>query len=604
MSSRHTWSWLLLAAGLFGFIFFYQRHVHKAPAGPVKILPGVKLAEVSSIQVRPSDAGQAQLEIRAERTNDVWRLTEPLPYPAQAASIENLIAALEQLTPAIYISEGEMKAHPQAEQAYGFASPQATIIINQRSGYRAHLLIGARTNPGDQVYLQVVGVEGAYVVDADLLNHIPRSANDWRETSVINLEGVSFDRIAVTNGSSALVKLVLQRDPTSRIWRMAWPLQARADNTRIEDALQKLQNLRVHQFISDDPKADLEPFGLAPPELELSIGQGTNTLTLLQFGKSPTNEAGLVYARRFGQSAVFTVGKDLLGPWRAAMNDFRDPHLFDLPDPVDSIEVIGQDLFSLQRGTNDTWQVLPDNTPADPGLVQDLLGVLTGAQISGFVKDVVNPPDLLGFGLATPVRRFILNTRTVNSSVVASNEVWFGFGTNQVDKVFAKRTDESSVYALSTNDFARFPTERWQLRERKLWHFSEEDVVQVTIEQGGKKRQLVHRQRYAWSPAPGSQGVVDDLRTEDTVRGLVQTSAVVWVAKGDEGRARFGFTDQGLRITLELKNGEKASIEFGGPAPSTNTYARLTSDGQVWIFEFPWMLFRDILSYLSIPAGQ
>ena len=604
MSSRHTWSWLLLAAGLFGFIFFYQRHAHKAPVGLARILPGVKLAEVSSIQVRPSDAGQAQLEIRAERTNDVWRLTEPFPYPALAASIENLIAALEQLTPAIHISESEMKAHPQAEQEYGFASPQASIILNQRAGYRAHLLIGARTNPGDQVYLQVVGVEGAYVVDADLLTHIPRSANDWRETTVVNLEGASFDRIAVTNGATALVKLVLQRDPTNRIWRMAWPLQARADNSRIEDALQKLKNLRVHQFMSDDPKADLEPLGLAPPELELSISQGTNALALLQFGKSPTNDAGQAYARRFGQSSIFTVGKELLAPWRAAMNDFRDPHLLDLSDPVDSMEVIGQDLFSLQRGTNETWQVLPDNTSADSGLVQDLLGVLTGAQIAGFVKDVVNPPDLMGFGLATPVRRFILNTRTVNSSVLASNEVWFGFGTNQHDKVFAKRTDESSVYAINTNDFARLPTERWQLRERKLWHFSEEDIAQVTVLQGGKKRQLVRRERYKWSPAPGTQGVVEGLSTEETVRGLVQASAVAWVAKGDADRARFGFTDQGLRITLELKNGDKASIEFGGEAPSTNAYASLTSDGQVWIFEFPWRLYRDVLSYLSIPAGR
>src|ERR1041384_7377578 len=103
MNARHTWIWLGLAVGLFAFIFFYQRHVHKAPAGPARILPLIKLSQVSSIQVRPSSAGQAQLEIRADHTNNTWRLTEPLPYPAQAASIEDLITTLEQLTPAIYI---------------------------------------------------------------------------------------------------------------------------------------------------------------------------------------------------------------------------------------------------------------------------------------------------------------------------------------------------------------------------------------------------------------------------------------------------------------------------------------------------------------------
>jgi hypothetical protein len=615
MSSRHTWFWLLLAAGLFAFIFFYQRHTHKAPTGPPRILPGVKLSEVTSIQVRPAVAGQAQLEIRAERTNGMWQLTEPpstslrtdtnswLPYPAQTASIENLIAALEQLTPASYITESDLKTHPKADEEFGFTSPQASIVILQGS-YRVHLLVGARTNPGDQVYLQVVGIEGAYVVSADLLKHIPRSANDWRDTTVINLANTSVDRMAVTNSSTALVRLVLQRDPTDRLWRMMWPLQARADNLRIQDSLQKLQNLRVRQFISDDPRAELEPLGLAPPELELAVGQGTNTLALLQFGRSPTNDPSRVYARRSGQYSIFTVDKEPLSCWRAAVNDFRDSHLLDLVEPVDSVEVIGQDIFSLQHETNDTWRVLPDNLPADPGNVQDLFTILTAAPIIGFVKDVVNPPDLVDFGLSSPLRRFVLSPKANNSSMVASNEVCFGLSTNQPDKVFAKRTDESSVYAISTNDFARLPVLGWQMRERKLWHFTEDDIAQVTIRQNGKIRQLVRKERFKWSPAAGTQGVVDELPTEETVRGLVQTSAVVWVARGEPDRARFGLNEKGLQITLELKSGDKVTIEFGTEAPSTNAYASVTLDGQIWILEFPWMLFRDVLSYLSIPPGQ
>jgi hypothetical protein len=616
MSSRHTWFWLLLAAGLFGFIFFYQRHTHKLPAGPVKILPGVRLSEVSSIQVRPGATGQAQLEIRAERTNNIWLLTDPpsptslradtnswLPYPAQAASIESLIAALEQLTPAIYISESELKAHPKADEEFGFTSPQASIVIMQR-GYRVHLLIGARTNPGDQVYLQVVGVEGAYVASADLLKHIPRSANDWRDTTVINLGNSALDRIAVTNSSTALVRLVLQRDSTDRLWRMVWPLQARADNLRIQDSLQKLQNLRVRQFVSDDARTDLEPFGLAPPELELSMGQGTNTLALLQFGRSPTNDPGQIYARRYGQYSIFTVDKEALSSWRAAVNDFRDSHLLDLPQPVDSVEVVGPEMFSLQHQTNDAWRVLPQNLTADSGMVQDLFAVLTGARIIGFVKDVVNPPDLVDFGLASPLRRFIVNSRAVDSSVTASNEVCFGLSTNQSDKVFVKRTDESSVYALSTNDFARLPSAGWQLRDRKLWHFSEEDIARVSIHQAGKTFQVLRNDRYKWSVAPGSQGSLNDLAVEDTVRGLVQASAVVWVARGDQDRARFGINEKGLHITLELKNGQKASIEFGSEAPSNNAYASVILEGEVWILEFPWIVFRDVLSYLSVLPGQ
>jgi hypothetical protein len=79
---------------------------------------------------------------------------------------------------------------------------------------------------------------------------------------------------------------------------------------------------------------------------------------------------------------------------------------------------------------------------------------------------------------------------------------------------------------------------------------------------------------------------------------------VVWVARGDQDRARFGINEKGLHITLELKNGQKASIEFGSEAPSNNAYASVILEGEVWILEFPWIVFRDVLSYLSVLPGQ
>ena len=48
----------------------------------------------------------------------------------------------------------------------------------------------------------------------------------------------------------------------------------------------------------------------------------------------------------------------------------------------------GQDSFSLQQQTNDTWRMLPQNLPADAGLVKDLLTALSGLQIVDFTKDV------------------------------------------------------------------------------------------------------------------------------------------------------------------------------------------------------------------------
>src|SRR6202040_2982836 len=132
--------------------------------GPLKVLPNLKAASVTSVQVRPA----VQWQIRIQRTNGLWQLTEPIRYPAQASSIQDLLTALERLTPATYIARQELKNRPQADEEYGFGGPQATIII-QQGDYFVQVLIGTRTAPGDQVFLQVVGDEGVHVVDAELL---------------------------------------------------------------------------------------------------------------------------------------------------------------------------------------------------------------------------------------------------------------------------------------------------------------------------------------------------------------------------------------------------------------------------------------------------
>jgi len=586
-----------VAVALVVFILVHQRYLQKTGGGPTKVLPNLKAAAVTSVQVRPA----SQLEIRAERTNGTWQLTEPLVYPAQAVSIDKLLAELERLTPAPYITARELRDRPKADEEYGFVAPLASIIIEQ-PGYTSRLRVGAKTAPGDQVFLQVVGVEGVYVVDADFLKYLPRTAESWRDTALINLNGLAFDRLAVTNGTKIFE---LRRDAANKAWRMVYPLQARANNAKAEESLQMLQSIRVVQFVTDDPKAELETFGLQPPELEVDLGQDTNIVARLQFGRSPTNDTRLVYARRLGANTIVAVRKDLLALWYAQVNDFRDPFLVTWSTPAAVIDVRGQDSFSLQQQTNNTWRVLPQDFPADAGLVKDLLSALSGLQIVEFYSDVATPPELPALGLAPPAQQYILRSATTNSPAGPTNAiiVEVDFGTNRGDKVFARRTDEGFVYAVKYADFQRLPMASGEMRERRIWNFSTNDVARVTIQQQGRVRQIVRNGAHEWSLALGSQGVINDLAVEEAVKGLSQLTAVAWVARGDQYRARYGFTDNGQRITLELKNGDQVSVEFSSQASPNSPYAAVTLDGQLWIFQFPTWLYDYAQRYLSVPPS-
>ena len=593
MNPKHTWIWLFVAAGLFAFIFFFERHLQRAAPGPSPLLPGFKASAVSSVRVLP--AGQS--EIRVERTNSAWLMTRPIAAAAAATQIEKLLATLEQLVPATVVSPGELKHRPQAEVEFGFENPLTSLVL-QDGGANPRIQIGAHTAPGDQVFLRVVGREDVFVVDAEFLALLPRGTNDWRDAALIDLRALAFDRITITNATGPME---LQLDPTNGNWRMLRPMQTRADGRRILESLQALQSLRIEQFVADGAPADLEPFGLQRAALDLGFQSGTNPVALLHFGKSPTNAPAQFFARREGFNSIVTVPAESLTNWSKSFSHFRNRHLLAWPAELGEIEVRGREGFVLQRVSSNSWQVASQKFPVDAARAEDFLTTLKEMEIIEFVKDAITDPDLRTYGLTSPVYQVILKS-TAQAGVTNPPLVQLSFGTNVADKVFARRADEDSVYAVKLADFLRLPAAGWQLRARRIWNFNEGELARVTIRQGAKTRGLLRAGTNSWTFAPGSQGVINEFAVEETAHRFGELTATAWSAHGDAAReARFGFGTNSLALSFELKRGEKLDVEFGDVAPSGYPYARVALEGEPWVFECALGLYQLMLTYLAIP---
>jgi hypothetical protein len=595
MNPKNTWLWVIAAAGMFAAIFLYDRFKPKPETGPAKLLPGLDVSAVASVEILPAN----QPAIHADRTNGLWRLTQPVSYPAQSASIENLLAALEQLVPVTRISAQELSSVRDTDKKFGFNPPPTTLILQPGD---QHIQIGNKNGPGDQMFVKIVGVDGVFVVDTDLLRFIPRSTDDWRDAALVDFARFDFDRLVVTNGAKVLA---LQCNPTNQIWRMVFPMDARADGIKVGESLQKLRNLRTTQFV-DVPITELDSFGLQTPELSLEFKRGTNTALFLAVGKSPTNDPGRVYARRNDEKTVVTIARDLLEPWRASYETLRDHHLVSPTGPLSAIEIHARDDFTLLR-TNNAWLITPQNYPGDTALISELLRHLAGLQIApqGFVKDVVVAPDLPALGLAVPSYQIILHATATNTAAGATNIpiARIDFGTNQNDLILARRADEDCVYGVKLEDFQRLPATALQLRERRIWHFLENDVARITIQQAGKTLQFDRKGTNQWSLAPGSQGMINEFALEETVHRLGELAAETWVERGDQNRARYGFKPDGHRISVELKTGETLGVELGGDASLGSPYALVKLGDEPWIFEFPPVLYQFVQLYLTIRPG-
>jgi hypothetical protein len=590
MSSKNTWLWLTVAAALFAFIFLFEHFRPHPPTGPFYLLPELDARTVRVVQIHP--AGQP--EIRVERTNHVWHLVAPVAYLAQGTNVDRLLAALQGLTVAHRIPERDFRRNSKMAADYGVEPPQLSVTLNTDR----QILFGHRTSPGDQVFVRIPGIEGIAIVDSDVLDLFPSNVNAWRDVLLANTRDKPFDKIVVTNTMKSQWSFVLQRDSTNRLWGMTFPLKVRADNEKVDNAVQQLEQLRVHDFVPDDPKPDLESLGLQPPALTVALGQGSNSILVLDFGKELTNSPGLIYARRRDQTTVVTLSTNILSQWNTSYDVFRDRHLLTMLGPIESIRIIGQDDFMLQWQTNNSWRVLPQDFPADENMATRLARTLSELQVADFEHDSVTDPDLPRYGLKTPARRYVISWAP---SVTATNPATIlDFGSSTNGQIFARRQDENSVYGIAPSDYEALPSASWEMRDRQIWNFDVNDVVRLTIQQNGKTREILHATN-GWQLVVSTNWILNDSAIENTMRDLGHLRAFSWIARGADKLPGFGIDVNAYQLTIELKNGEKLSFQLGKETRLGSVYASVMLNGEPWIFEFPPDVLPSLEYSLMIP---
>jgi hypothetical protein len=592
MNSKTTWRLFFAAIALFTFIYFFERRQGVEKAAPAQALVFPKLAPnaVTGLEVQTTN-----LVIKAERTNDTWRLTRPL-YPAQSTPIDSFVTALAALPQYDVISASQVSEQQGKLKDFGLEPPSAVFTVTQGSN-RWTLNLGAFTPLRDQIYATVPGSGEVLVTDASILRAVPASVNDWRSPGLLHLEGRAFDRLQIRAGQSVLE---FERDVTNFVWRIAKPTPARANNPRIIELLQQLNTARVKAFVTDSPTADLERYGLQTPQLELSFLLDTNRVTALEFGASPTNDPASVYVRRLSTTNIVLASKELLDSLGLPYKAFHDPRLLSAdPNQLTMIQVKGSTPFTLARLTNGFWTVAePNPMPVDVELMGRFLTNLFRLPIENFAKDVPTDADLKDFGLAPPRISFAFFSMRTNATGAATNgplmQVDFGTATPEA-LMYARRSDETPVY-LTLDTTYLLPTAAWRLRDRRIYDFSPTNVSAITVSAHGKTNRVT-RTPQGWAGADP----IRNAALEETVFRLGNLQAHDWVDKGTIKWASLGFQPDGIMLEVDLAPGSQTAappIMFGKLAPRDNIYAAtyLPGDAEPTVFIFPADLYKTLLN--------
>lgn len=601
---QRTTQWLVgVAVVLALFIVLFERGTRSSAQRRLeaaRLLPGLDPRELTSLEIRIGTNRPVVLE----RGTNTWFFRAPLLYPAVADSVELFLSRLAQATTLAHISAGEVLRQTNGLAAFGLAPPAITILLTG-GAERTTLHLSRSMSLGRQVYAQVVGREGLYAVDASLPAALPAGFEAWRDTTLVNLSRLPFNRLEarpLTNGFEVL------RDPATRTWTLNKPLPTRANGALLEHLIQELDLLRVAQFVAEPPVPDLESYGLAPPQRELVFARGTNELLRLQIGQPPPGQPDLLHVRLTSYANVMLVPAAPLRPWLEGFTNFCDRRLmiFD-PEQVRRIEARAAEAFALERATNHTWRIVePYVAPADSLLVLEALAEMAALEFLAFEREVA--ADFAPYGLDPPRRQFLLKaagSTTPGVTPVVLAQVDYGNATGH--RYFARRSLENSV--VLALDPVRLPDAAFKLRDRRIWNVSTNDLAAITVRAGEGVRKLVRTGPMQWAAAEGSGPPPNPVTLEEAAYRLGQLHAERWVAQGENALPGAGIVSGGLEVILEVRGADPAKkphrVRFGRRSASGRTLAAVTlpePPGTV-VFECPASIYEFVLSDLSLPEA-
>jgi IS5 family transposase len=372
---------LVIAAALGGYLYYDSKRAPSDQKKLEKVFADVQSDKIDKVTVK-SDKGETTT---AQKQGTSWQLTQPVATGADESEVSGITSNLASMEVQRVVDE-----QPGDLKQYGL-DPARVEVAFASGGKERRILLGQKTPTGSDMYAKLPDKPRVFLISSFLDTTFDKSPFDLRDKTILKIDRDKTDRIEIQSADHT-VKLTRQGGE----WKIASPVEARADFGAIEGILGRLNSAPMKSIVSTNADAAaLKEFGLDKPDATVRVGAGSAEAGLA-IGKAAAE--GTVYARDLSRPMVFTVEKALADDLKKSPDDFRVKDLFDSRSfnttRVD-ITYKGQTL-AFEKDKENWKQVAPANKAADTAKVEALLTALTNTRATGFVDKIA------GTGLESP----------------------------------------------------------------------------------------------------------------------------------------------------------------------------------------------------------
>ena len=330
-------------------------------------------------------------------------------------------------------------------------------------------------------------------------------------------------------------------------WQISVPKALGADQSAVTSMVSTLSALNSERVI-EEKAADLKPYGLDRPGVEVEVSEKDNKRQRLLIGDD-TPAGSAAYAMVAGDPRIFTMASYNKTSLDKSLDDLRDKRLLTSnTDKVSRIELIRKNQ-DIEFGRNkDEWQILkPKPLRADSFEVGELARKLTGArmELSGSEDEKKKAAGAFAQGSAIATAKVTDESGTQELEIRKSKDAYYA-KSSVVEGVYKVGTDLGQALDKNLDDF----------RNKKLFDFGYSDPDKIEMHSGAKAY-FVTKGGADWWGADGKK--LDAESVQDFISKLRDLTASKFVDSG--------FTQPEIEASVISNDGkrvEKALISKSG----------------------------------------
>jgi hypothetical protein len=470
---RNTLILLVVAAALGAYVYFVEsKHTPASEAATetkAKVFDKLDTAKIDEVKVKGSAGDKTTLK----KVGGKWQIVEPVQSGADETEMSGLTSNLGTLEVGRVLDQ-----NPKDLGKYGLAQPRVELDFTATGDKNPHrLLIGNKTATGGDLYAKLGNENKVILIPAYLDTTFDRTTFALRDKSVLKFDRDKVDSVEITavpaaaaapaaadaknpkaakpakpaaaGGPPATMKFTKQGES----WKMTSPVAARTESSVVEGVIGKLATGQMKALTEQDASAaDLAKYGLAKPDVQVTLGAGSSKVELL-IGKAA--DTGELYAKDASRPMVFTVEKTFDNDIKRTPADYRTKDLFEAkPFTVTRLEVTrsgagAATVFEKQKtkekddkgkekdGPEKWAQTSPAPAkPIDANKIDDAVGKIVSLRADSFVDKL--PP-----GAAELLTVFAKSDEGKKSENVVIHKAGSDY--------FATRADDAGAAKLTTS---------------------------------------------------------------------------------------------------------------------------------------------------------